>query len=163
MERLLSKNEDTHQPRDNISNQMRVIDKVNALKSPVFSALCPGLTRQPMSSLTLVIYLSQASHHLEGDSRLQTKLRGRHRRDIIWPRSTSVKNTIAIQHGSTQEALEWRHNERVGVSTYRRLDWLLNLLFRLRSKKTSKLRVTGICEGNSPVIGEFPTQRASNA
>ena len=32
-----------------------------------------------------------------------------------------------------------------------------------RSKKTSKLRVTGLCEGNSPVTGEFPTQRASNA
>ena len=25
-----------------------------------------------------------------------------------------------------------------------------------RSKKTSKLRVTGLCEGNSPVTGEFP-------
>ena len=28
---------------------------------------------------------------------------------------------------------------------------------------TSKIRVTGLCEGNSPVTGEFPTQRASNA
>ena len=35
-------------------------------------------------------------------------------------------------------------------------------LFRPRSKKTSKLRVTVLCEGNSPVIGEFPTQRASD-
>ena len=34
---------------------------------------------------------------------------------------------------------------------------------RRRSKKTSKLRVTGLCEGNSPVIGEFPAQKASNA
>ena len=25
------------------------------------------------------------------------------------------------------------------------------------------LCVTGLCEGNSPVTGEFPTQRASNA
>ena len=31
-----------------------------------------------------------------------------------------------------------------------------------RSKKTSKLRVTGLCEGTSPVIGEFPSQRASD-
>ena len=31
------------------------------------------------------------------------------------------------------------------------------------AKKTSKLRVTGLCEGNSPVTGEFPSQRASNA
>ena len=29
-------------------------------------------------------------------------------------------------------------------------------------RKTSKLCVTGLCEGNSPVTGEFPTQRASN-
>ena len=34
---------------------------------------------------------------------------------------------------------------------------------RRRSKKTSKLRVTGPCEGNSPVTGEFPAPRASNA
>ena len=34
---------------------------------------------------------------------------------------------------------------------------------RRRSKKTSKLRVTGLCEGNSPVTCEFPAQRASNA
>ena len=31
------------------------------------------------------------------------------------------------------------------------------------SKKTSKLRVTGLCAGNSPVTGEFPAQMASNA
>ena len=32
-----------------------------------------------------------------------------------------------------------------------------------RSKKTRKLYVTGLCEGNSPVNGEFPALRASNA
>ena len=32
-----------------------------------------------------------------------------------------------------------------------------------RWKKTSKLRVTGLCEGNSPAIGEFLAQRTSNA
>ena len=26
-----------------------------------------------------------------------------------------------------------------------------------------QLRATGLCEGNSPVTGEFPAQRASNA
>ena len=49
------------------------------------------------------------------------------------------------------------------VSNHRRLDCLLNRLFGRGSKKTSKLRVTGLCEGNSPVTGEFPTQKASNA
>ena len=37
---------------------------------------------------------------------------------------------------------------------------LLNRLFRRRSKKTLKLRVTGLCERNSPAIGEFPAQMA---
>ena len=30
-------------------------------------------------------------------------------------------------------------------------------------RKTSKLRVTGHCQGNSPVTGEFPAQRSNNA
>ena len=30
-------------------------------------------------------------------------------------------------------------------------------------RKHQKLRVTGLCEGNSLVTGEFPAQRASNA
>ena len=42
-------------------------------------------------------------------------------------------------------------------------DCLLNHLFRHRSKKTSKLRVTGLCAGNSPGTGEFPAQRDSYA
>ena len=29
--------------------------------------------------------------------------------------------------------------------------------------KKAKLRVTGLCAGNSPATGEFPTQIASNA
>ena len=40
---------------------------------------------------------------------------------------------------------------------------LLNRLSKRRSKKTSKLRVIGLCVGNSPVTGEFPAQMASNA
>ena len=59
--------------------------------------------------------------------------------------------------------LRWRQNERDGVSNNRPNDCLLNRLFRHRSKKTSKLRFTGLCEGNSPETGEFPAQRASNA
>ena len=59
--------------------------------------------------------------------------------------------------------LQWPHDERDGVSNRRRLDCLLHHLFRHSSKKTSKFRDTGLCEGNSPVTGEFPTQRASNA
>ena len=61
-------------------------------------------------------------------------------------------------------ALPWHHNECDGISNRQPHDCLLNCLFRRRLKKTSmKLCVTGLCEGNSWVIGQFPTQRASNA
>ena len=40
---------------------------------------------------------------------------------------------------------------------------MLSRSFRYRSKKTSKLRVTGLCEWNPPLTGGFPSQRASNA
>ena len=59
--------------------------------------------------------------------------------------------------------LLWRHNGRDGVSNHQPHDCLLNRLFMHRSKKTSKLRVTGLCVGNSPVTGKFPAQMASNA
>ena len=52
---------------------------------------------------------------------------------------------------------------RDSVSNHQHHDCSLNLLFRRRSKKTSKLRVTGLCAGNSPGTGEFPAQMASNA
>ena len=39
---------------------------------------------------------------------------------------------------------------------------LLSRLIRRRSKKTSKLRVTGLGAGNLPESGEFPAQRVSN-
>ena len=59
--------------------------------------------------------------------------------------------------------LPWRHNEHVGVSNHQPHDYLLKRLSRRRSKKTPKLRVTGLCEGNSPGTGEFPSQMARNA
>ena len=63
----------------------------------------------------------------------------------------------------TQFSLQWRHNERDGVSSHQPHDCLINDLFRHRWKRASKLHVTGLCEGNSPVTGKFPAQRASNA
>ena len=59
--------------------------------------------------------------------------------------------------------LQWRHNGLDGVSDHQPHHCLLGRLFGLRSKKTSKLRVTGLCAGNSPGTGEFPAQMASNA
>ena len=59
--------------------------------------------------------------------------------------------------------LQWRHNERDGVSNHQPYECLLDHLFRRRSKKISKLRVTCLCAGNAPVTAEFPAQMASNA
>ena len=60
-------------------------------------------------------------------------------------------------------SLQWRHNGHDGVPNHQPHDCLLNRLFRRRSKKTSKLRVTALCAGNSPLTGEFPAQMDSNA
>ena len=63
----------------------------------------------------------------------------------------------------TAITLHWRHNEPDGVSNHQLRDCLLNCLFRCGSKKTSKLRVTGLCAENWPGAGEFSAQKASNA
>ena len=47
-------------------------------------------------------------------------------------------------------SLHWRHNDHDGVSNHQTHGCLPKRLFRRRSKKTSKLRVTGLCVGNSP-------------
>ena len=59
--------------------------------------------------------------------------------------------------------LQWRHNERNGVSDDQPHDCLLIHLFGSRWNEASKLSVTGLFVWNSPVTGEFPAQRASNA
>ena len=41
-------------------------------------------------------------------------------------------------------------------------DCLPNHLFRCTLTKTSNLCITGLCEGNPPATGRFPSQRASN-
>ena len=83
---------------------------------------------------------------------------------IQYPKRRS-KGGEHIRSSMTKETwsrtLQWGHNGHDGISNHQPYDYLLNRLFRCRSKKTSKLRVTGLCAGNSPVTGEFPAQRAS--
>ena len=55
-----------------------------------------------------------------------------------------------------QISLQWRHNGYDSISNHQPHDCLLNRLFRRKSKKTSKLSVTGLCAGNSPGTGECP-------
>ena len=68
-------------------------------------------------------------------------------------RQTELRKSLVL-------SIQWRHNERNGVSNHQPHDCLLQAF---RSKKTPKLRVTGLCGGNSPVTDEFLAQRASNA
>ena len=75
--------------------------------------------------------------------------------DHVWP--------FFVLDQKLNNPLQWRHNEHDSVSNQQPNDCLLNRLFGRRSKKTSKLRVTGLCAGNPPGTGEFPAQRASNA
>ena len=76
-------------------------------------------------------------------------------RPIYWYHDLSLPITLTT--------LQWHHNGRDAVSNHQPHDCLLNRLLRRRSKKTPKLRVTGLCAGNSPGTGEFSAQRASNA
>ena len=69
---------------------------------------------------------------------------------------------VGIRCAQHSVALQWCHNGCDGISNNQPHHCWLNRLFRHRSKKTSKLRVTGLCVGNSPVTGEFPAQMASN-
>ena len=64
----------------------------------------------------------------------------------IWQRRLRPGNAILL----FVHSLHWRHNDHDGVSNHQPHGCLLKLLFRRRSKKTSKLRVTGLCVGNSP-------------
>ena len=73
-----------------------------------------------------------------------------------------VSTKLYIQHETLYaiimfpSPLHWRQNGHDSVSNHQPHDCLLKRLFRPRSKKTSKLRVTGLCAGNSPVTDEFP-------
>ena len=70
----------------------------------------------------------------------------------VWEHITG----LGAEHCLSKWSLQWRHNHQP-------YDWFPNRLFRHRSKKTSKLRVIGLCAGNAPVTGEFPSQMASDA
>ena len=70
---------------------------------------------------------------------------------------THRQQCICIAYIFYRTSLQWRHNERNGVSNHQRLNCLLKCRFRCRSKKTSKLCVTGLC-------GRWiPHTKASNA
>ena len=81
-------------------------------------------------------------------------LKGTHR----WPLDSPHKRSVMRKMFSFDDVitLRWRHNDHAGVSNHQPHGCLLNRLFRHRSKKTSKLRVTGLCAGNSPGPVNYP-------
>ena len=63
-----------------------------------------------------------------------------------------ISSQVIYLWSRLRKTLRWRHNGRDSVSNHQPHDCLFNRLFRRRSKKTSKLRVTDLCE----FTGEFP-------
>ena len=86
---------------------------------------------------------------------------------LKWDRALAITSTetpgLSKCQRNLTSALRWRHNGHDGVSNHQPRECLLGRLFGHRSKKTSKLCVTGLCAGNSLGTGEFPAQMASNA
>ena len=64
--------------------------------------------------------------------------------------STSLNFSRIMLCIASSMPVYWRHNDHDSVSNRQPYGCLLNRLFRRRSKKTSKFRVTGFCVGNSP-------------
>ena len=62
----------------------------------------------------------------------------------------------------TIDPLLWRHNG-VMASQITSLMIVYSIFIQAQIKETSKLCVTGLCAGNSPVTGDFYAQMASNA
>ena len=84
-------------------------------------------------------------------------------RGVSYYQNTTVSQKLILVDNTRNIPLQWHHNGRDGVSKHQLHDCLLSRLFRRRSTKISKLRVTGLCAGNSPMTDEIPAQRASNA
>ena len=119
---------------------------------PTASRIKVGLVRRNVSVCTIQTRL------------VATGYRWRH--PDRWPKLTPSHKYPShmsndVETGLT--SLRWRHNDHAGVSNHQPRGCLLNRLFRRKSKKTSKLRVTDLCAGNSPGTGEFPAQMANYA
>ena len=132
-------------------------------------SLLPHLTKQHQSD-------NNVSRKIK-DTRTQTKTLHNIKKALKqwhkmkhWHNGISIhelfyKSTDVLPCGNDfnkSNTLRWRHNGQDGVSNHQPHHCLLNSLFGCRSKKTSKLRVPGLCAGNSPGTGEFSAQMASN-
>ena len=119
-----------------------MFNQCSILKKKNLRLVAPGTTKMASSQFSVFIDITKVILPQDGEP-------------TEFPRK-------AQQFKNSAASLQWRNNERNGVSKHRRFDCLLNRLFRHRSKKISKLRVTGLREGNPTVTDGFPSQRASN-
>ena len=110
---------------------------------------CPCIhSNHRCSTLTTVQHSRSMEHqcHHSQHSRFNRPSMACHQGVMRSPQHTPRNKAAAITMKS-----EWERNHQPR-------ECLLNRVFRRRSKKTSKLCVTSLCAGNSPVNGEFPAQ-----
>ena len=119
---------------------------------PVNSPHKGQVTRKMFAFDDVTMTLPKPKHLFK--SKATSSTNGGHRYDRLIPNPINYLGTLSLR---------WRQNGSDSVSNHQPHDCLLNRLFRRRSKKTSKLRVTGLCARNSPGTGEFPAQMASYA
>ena len=74
-------------------------------------------------------------------------------RNTYLMRHTIITHHFTYVKNSFWNTLHWRHNDHDGVSNHQPHACLFNRFIRRRSKKRSKLRVTGLCAVNSPHKG----------
>ena len=98
-----------------------------------------------MCSIIAIVYTSIVC--VQGPFTMMVKLKSR----SVTTKPSKVHITVPLWRDRwIPHSLQGRHNERDSVSNHQPHECLLNRLFRRRSKKTSKLHVTGLCVGNSP-------------
>ena len=101
------------------------------------------------------IYIYSEPSHWRSETTLLRRTNGKENPHPIWyidvvkpAWKSKCEDKTCLQ--SSHLPLQWRHNDHDSASNHQPPGCLLNRLFRRRSKKTSKLRVTGLCVGNSP-------------
>ena len=114
-------------------------------------------TRNSVSTMIeynmIILYFRLPYFHVSNSALLSTEYFStltwyRHSLDTLYEQ---IRPSIAIFRPATiSTPLQWPHSDHDDVSNHKPHGCLLNRLFRRRSKKTSKLRVTGLCAGNSP-------------
>ena len=93
---------------------------------------------------------------------IQTTIVGHWNAKVVSKMKFSSLAAQGVVHLITSDASKFRQSDN-HCRRHNELDGDSTVYSGRRSKKTSKLRATGLYAGNSPVTVEFPAQRASDA